>query len=194
LDESTKEVQESSKMRKKHLVSLVSLLSLLVVLLAACGNNSGNDGGTGNNPLGQPTATSQPTKAPTTQPTQAPTNPPTTNGAFKILKVELSVDPSTLPSNFKCGQNITFTYTALVTVAAGGPGGKVELFYTINNGRSQYPGSVTFAAGETTKKFIFFEGTNTPADHTQPGVAAVITTVPNEVRSNSLKPGGSCVP
>jgi hypothetical protein len=84
------------------------------------------------------------------------------------------------------------TYTATFHIAANSPGGTVHFEYTVNNGRSSTPASLTFQAGQTTKTFTFTWSGNLPADHTYPEQGGIITSSPNTVNSQLVGPSGQC--
>ena len=111
---------------------------------------------------------------------------------FSVSSVALSVSPSSIASA-TCGTAQTFTYTAVFTIPANTAGGTIQFNYTLNNGRSQTPATVTVAAGATSASYTFTSAGALPADHTYPGPAQVMVTSPGSVLSNSALPSGSCV-
>jgi hypothetical protein len=143
-------------------------LCLLTLLLAGCGLSSTSTGGTGG------------------------TTAPPTSVPFSVTSVDLSVSPASLGGT-ACGSSASFTYTATFHVPGGTAGGTIVFAYTLNNGRSQTPGSVTVAAGQTSATSTFTSSGTLPADHTYPGVAIVMVTNPNQVQSPSVEPNGTCL-
>lgn len=141
-------------------------LSLLLVLLtlAACNASGGGS-------------------APTPTPTPAP---------FAVSSVDLSVSPASIAGT-TCGASASFTYTAVFHIPASTAGGVIQFNYTLNNGRSQTDGSAPVSPGETSKTYTFTSSGALPADHTYPGIAAVMVTSPNSILSPSVKPSGFCV-
>ena len=160
----------------RHWASLVSpvamaALVVTVLALAACGA-AGAGGGTA---------------TPTTPP------PPTaTPVPFTVTSVDLVVCPASIAGT-TCGSSATFTYTATFHIPAGTGGGTIQFAYTLNNGRSQTPGSVTVPAGQTTATYTFTSTGVLPQDHTYPGVAIVMVTSPSNVLSPGARPSGSCM-
>ncbi len=150
-------------------------LCLVVLSLSACGANSGANAPTGS-----------PTSAPARSPTPAPT-------PFTVTGVDLSVSPASV-AGMTCGSSASFTYTAVFHIPAHTAGGVIQFSYTLNNGRSQTDSSMTVGPGETSKTFTFASSGVVSPEHAYPGVAAVMVTSPNEVRSPSAYPSGSCVP
>jgi serine/threonine protein kinase len=122
---------------------------------------------------------------------QAAVPPTATPTPFTVQSVTISVDPSSVAS-YACGTNITVTYTATFVVASNSPGGTVQFSYTVNNGGSSQDASLTFAARQTTKTYTFTWSGALPDDHTYPGIGEVITSSPNQVRSNGAQPSGQC--
>lgn len=111
---------------------------------------------------------------------------------FTVTSVDLSVNPTSIAGS-ACGSQASFTYTAIFHIPAHTAGGAVQFAYTLNNGRSQTPGTVTANAGETTKSFTFVSSGVLSADHTYPGMATVMVTSPNHLISSSVGPSGACV-
>jgi len=110
---------------------------------------------------------------------------------LKVTSVTMSVTPESI-ANLSCGTNLTVTYTATIHVAANSPGGTVQFNYTLNNGRSQTPASITFSPGETTKTYTFTWSGALPADHTYPGPGGIQVTSPNQLTSPLVAPTGMC--
>ncbi len=114
------------------------------------------------------------------------------NGAaFTVLSVDMSVSPASV-AGLHCGAALVVTYTATFHVAANSPGGTVHFEYTVNNGRSSTPASLTFQPGQTIKTFTFTWSGNLPADHTYPEQGGIITSSPNTVNSQLVGPSGQC--
>ena len=177
---------------KRHstLIQRLGMLAAAVFLVALVGSMAlvfysirHNAGGPAN---GSPKSTAIITTVPST-----PTH--TTQPApFKVTSVDMSVTPTSI-AGIPCGANMTVTYKATIHVAANGPGGTVQFGYTVNNGRSQNPASLTFAAGETSKTFSFTWSGALPADHTYPGLGGIAVTSPNSLISTRVEPTGTCV-
>ncbi|HEX6121948.1 MAG TPA: hypothetical protein VFY89_02255, partial [Ktedonobacterales bacterium] len=91
-----------------------------------------------------------------------------------------------------CGSSASFTYTAVFHLANNTSGGTIQFAYTLNNGRSQTPATVTASAGQSSTTFQFTSAGTLPADHTYPGPAIVMVTSPNQVTSPSALPSGTC--
>lgn len=168
--------QRGSRGRRLGLLAAVLFVALLVggmaVILNAARNSQGGPASRGTNPG-------------STSVTQ------TTAAAFKVTSVDMAVSPSSISGLF-CGSNGTVKYTATFHVPAKTKGGTVQFAYTMNNGRSSTPASLTFAPGETTKTFTFTWNGNLPADHTYPGLGSVITSSPNAVNPQLIQPTGQC--
>ena len=116
-----------------------------------------------------------------------------TSAAFKVTSVDMAVSPASI-QGLSCGTNVTVSYIATIHVASGGPGGVVQFSYTVNNGRSQTPASVTFNPGETAKTYTFTWSGALPADHTYPGPGGIQVTSPNQLTSQLVAPTGQCSP
>jgi hypothetical protein len=130
--------------------------------------------------------------APTQTTGLAPTRAPTaTSAPFTVSSVDLAVAPNTIAGT-PCGSPATFTYTATFHIPAGTAGGTIQFGYTLNNGRSQTPASVTVSPGQTGATYTFTSSGALPADHTYPGVAILMVTSPNTVLSPQVKPSGAC--
>ncbi|HVU66223.1 MAG TPA: hypothetical protein VHD63_03800 [Ktedonobacteraceae bacterium] len=110
---------------------------------------------------------------------------------FQVIGVDMAVSPSSI-AGMSCGSTVTVKYTATFHVAAHSAGGTIHFSYTVNNGRSQAPASLTFAPGETTKSYTFSWQGALPADHTYPGQGGVEVTSPNHLISRMVAPSGSC--
>jgi serine/threonine protein kinase len=123
--------------------------------------------------------------------TASASTPTPTPTPFSVKSVTMTVNPTSIAGQ-TCGTFVTVTYTATFVVPSNGPGGTVQFDYTANNGRSNGAASLTFAAGQTTKTYQFTWSGNLPADHSYPGTGQVITTSPNQVASNAVKPSGQC--
>ncbi|HLY30152.1 MAG TPA: hypothetical protein VKQ36_03935 [Ktedonobacterales bacterium] len=110
---------------------------------------------------------------------------------FKVKSVDLSVTPSSIAGD-ACGSSVTFTYTVTFHIPSGTAGGTIHFQYTLNNGRSSTPASVTVSPGQTTKQYTFTSSGTLPFDHTYPSVAEVMVTSPSSVTSSQVKPTGTC--
>ncbi|HET8841968.1 MAG TPA: hypothetical protein VFN35_10910, partial [Ktedonobacteraceae bacterium] len=110
---------------------------------------------------------------------------------FQVTKIDMSVSPASI-QGMACGASIVVTYKATLHVAANGPGGVVKFTYTVNNGRSQAPASLTFNPGETSKSYTFTWSGALPADHTYPGPGGIQVTSPNQLTSSLVAPTGQC--
>ncbi len=111
--------------------------------------------------------------------------------AFQVTSVDMSVSPSSLAGR-TCGTQLTVTYTATFHLLANGPGGTIHFQYTLDNGRSSTPASITVAAGQTTATYSFTWSGALPPDHTAPGNGGVIVNSPNQVNSPLVGPAGRC--
>ena len=139
-----------SKNALKRPIVLCLFTCLILFGIVAC--SAGSTGGSG------PTPTkSHATVVPTTQ--TATVTPSTTSvpqSPFKVTKIDMAVNPATV-AGITCGTSVTVTYTATIHVAANSPGGTVKLMYTVNNGRGQTPGSITFNPGRRAKLQLYVE-------------------------------------
>jgi hypothetical protein len=171
--------QHSPRGRRLGILAAILFVALLVGGMAAVFNmiHHAHNGSAGPqpNPTGTaPVATQRPTAA-----------------AFQVTGVTMSVSPASI-ANMSCGSQATVQYTALFHVAANSPGGTVQFQYTLNNGRSSQPASLTFAPGQTTRTFSFTWRGSLPADHTYPSLGGVQVTSPNQLTSQLVGPNGSC--
>ena len=121
----------------------------------------------------------------------APTGQCTSATAFQVTSVGMTVSPASI-QGLACGTNVTVTYTATIYVAPNSPGGTVQFYYTVNNGRSQMPASVTFAPGQTVQTYTFTWSGALPADHTYPEQGGIQVTSPNQLNSPAVAPTGVC--
>jgi len=177
----------------KQRMILIVFFCLTLVGLAACGQpGTGGTGSLSGTTTAATSPTSAPTATPTSAPTQTPTLPSSSLAAFKVTSIDMAVNPTSI-AGMACGKSITVTYTATFHVAANSPGGTVQFVYTVNNGRSTTPASLSFAAGETTKTYSFTWQGTLSADNVYPGPGGVQTSSPNVVHSPSVKPAGTCV-
>ena len=112
---------------------------------------------------------------------------------LKVTSVSMSVIPESI-AGVPCGTNLTVTYMALFHVSPNSVGGTVQFAYTVNNGRSQTPASITFNPGETTKSYTFTWHGALPIDHTNPEAGGVQVTSPNQLTSPLVAPTGQCSP
>ena len=174
-------MQRDNTTFKTPLLGII-LLCLTVFGVSACA--SSNSGSNTPNILGSPTLS--PTKAATT-PATTPTSTP-----FKVTSVDLTVSPNSIAGK-ACGTSASFTYTATFHIPAGTPGGTINFEYTLNNGRSSTPASVSVASGATTKVYTFNSSGTLYADHTYPGIAEILVNSPNSATSPQVKPSGSCL-
>ncbi len=153
------------------LVALVGGLTLGLILVRHNGSNTaGNQTQTGSSQ---------------TQLTRAST-------PFTVTSVDLKVTPTSI-SGLACGSAAAFSYTATFHIPAGTAGGTIQFQYTLNNGMSSTPASVTVGAGKTTATYMFTSSGTLPADHTYPGIAEVMVTSPGSAHSPQVKPSGECV-
>jgi hypothetical protein len=134
----------------------------------------------------------EPGKTPTPGSDKGTPTPTTPATPLSVTSVDLTVTPSSI-DGLACGSTVTLTYTATFHIAPGGPGGTIQFGYTLNNGRSSTPASVTVGAGQTSQTFTFTSSGNLPPDHTYPGIAEVLVTSPNAAQSPQVQPSGSCV-
>jgi predicted thioesterase len=120
-----------------------------------------------------------------------PTGQCTSSAAFQVTQVDMTVSPTSI-QGMSCGTSIVVTYTATIHVAANSPGGTVQFTYTLNNGRSQTPASITFSPGQTVRTYTFTWSGALPADHTYPGPGGIQVTSPNQLTSQLVGPTGMC--
>jgi hypothetical protein len=113
------------------------------------------------------------------------------SGQFQVTGVSMAISPASV-SGVSCGTSFTETYTATFTLAANGPGGTIQFYYTVNNGRGDNPASLTVAPGQTTATYSFQWSGNLPPDHTAPEGGGVIVTSPNQLTSQLVGPSGQC--
>ncbi|HEX8037155.1 MAG TPA: hypothetical protein VF510_25095 [Ktedonobacterales bacterium] len=128
--------------------------------------------------------------SPSVQPSGACVQPGA-SGPFQVTSVAMTVTPTSITGT-KCGTFLTVTYTALLHLAPNGPGGTIHFAYTVNNGRSSNPASITVAPGQTTASYAFRWSGTLPADHTYPEPGGVMVQSPNAVTSSLLGPSGTC--
>lgn len=151
---------------------VVALLAGVFVWFGPAGGRPGGGTGSPTQPLG-------------VAPTQTP-------APFTVTSVALSVTPNTI-AGVTCGSPASFTYTAIFHLPPHSAGGVIQFAYTLDNGRSQTPATVTVQPGETSKAFTFVSSGILTADHTYPGTAIVMVTGPNHVISPSAQPSAICV-
>lgn len=113
------------------------------------------------------------------------------SGTFQVTSVELSVTPTTI-TGLNCGTSLTVTYTATFHLATNSPGGTIRFAYTVNNGRSSTPASLSVAPGQTSARYTFVWSGTLPADHTYPEAGGVMVQGPNVISSPLLGPSGAC--
>jgi hypothetical protein len=114
-----------------------------------------------------------------------------TTAAFSISSIDMAVNPTSIAGK-TCGTAIVVIYTATFHITANNPGGTIQFTYTVNNGRSSPGASVTVTPDQTTATYSFSWSGNMPLDHTYPGPGGVITSSPNVVHSQLVKPNGMC--
>jgi hypothetical protein len=114
-----------------------------------------------------------------------------TAAAFQVTSIDMAVSPTSI-AGLACGTNVTVTYTATIHVAPGSPGGTVQFYYTVNNGRGSTPASVTFAPGQTVQTYSFTWSGALPADHTYPEPGGIQVYSPNAITSRLVGPTGTC--
>ncbi len=125
-----------------------------------------------------------------TSPLVAPTGQ-CSPAAFQVTKVDMAVSPTSI-AGLACGTQAVVTYTATFHVAPNSPGGTVQFYYTVNNGRGQNPASISFNPGETTKTYTFTWSGALPPDHTYPEGGGIEVTSPNSLVSQLVAPTGQC--
>ncbi|HEX7737807.1 MAG TPA: hypothetical protein VF458_23360 [Ktedonobacteraceae bacterium] len=172
--------QRGPRGRRLGLLAAVLFVALLVggmavVFNAVRGSHGGGPAGPGATPAGTSSAATQ------------------TAATFKVTSVTMAVSPASI-AGMSCGSNATVKYIATFHVPANTKGGTVQFGYTVNNGRSSTPASLTFAAGETTKSYSFTWSGALPADHTYPSQGGVQVTSPNQLTSPLVGPSGTCSP
>ncbi len=152
-------------------LSVVVVVALLVGVLTEFGRGGARLGGQGG--TGAPAATA-------------------TTAPFAVTSVDLVVNPTSIAGR-ACGNTASFTYTATFHIPAHTAGGTIQYAYTLNNGRSQTPGSTQVGAGATSATITFENSGVLSADHTFPAPALVMVSSPNTVISPAALPGDSCV-
>lgn len=162
-------------------LSAVLVVALLAVVLAHLGRAGGHTGGSSSVNTGASTSTVASTAIPTA-----------TAASFTVSRVDLTVTPASLAGK-ACGSVETFTYTATFHVPVDSAGGVIHFSYTLNNGRSQTPATVTAAPGAAIATYTFTSSGALPADHTYPAPAIVMVTSPNSIQSPPATPTGACV-
>ena len=128
--------------------------------------------------------------APTGQPSAVATASPAVV-PFAVTAVDLSVNPTSIAGT-TCGSRASFTYSAVFHLPANTAGGTVKFDYTLNNGRSQTPGTLEVSPGATSATYTFVSNGILAADHTYPGTAIVMVTSPGAVMSPPVTVSGSC--
>lgn len=118
-------------------------------------------------------------------------NPSVIPTVMSVTSVTMGVAPQSL-QGVSCGSHQTVTYTATIHVTPNSGGGTVQFTYTVNNGRSATPASVTVAPGETTTTYTFAWSGALPADHTYPAPGGIQVTSPNQITSPRVAPTGQC--
>jgi hypothetical protein len=169
--------------RARRLALVLSLLtvSALALAVSACGQQ-------GSGGITTVVVTATATLTPTATATLAPTATPV---PFRVTSIDLTVSPASIAGT-SCGTTVTLTYYATFHIPDATHGGTIHFGYTTNNGRSQTSATVGVAPGQTTANYTFSTSGTLAADHTFPGVAIVMVTDPNTVRSSSVIPSGSC--
>ncbi len=143
-------------------------------------------------------ATSNPVPTPTPMPPPkfVPTPTPTLPPAIVVTQVDLGVQPPSLVG-FHCGSIVTFTYIVVFRLLPSGmsddnDGGTIKFMYTTNNGRSSYEASVDYSPGKDHVEYVFAKTGILDESHTFPGVAQVIVSSPNPIKSLQVVPYGEC--
>ncbi len=146
-----------------------------------------NSPGSGN-PTPVPVHHVSPTPVHNTTPASTPT---TVIVPLKVIAVTMVVNPTSI-AGMTCGTNVTVTYTARFYVSPNNTGGVVKFNYTINNGRSSTPASLTFNKGQTLGTYSFQWSGALPIDHTMPEQGGVMVSSPNAINSPLVGPTGVC--
>ena len=110
--------------------------------------------------------------------------------SFLVQSVTISVSPASI-AGMTCGTPVNVTYTATITIAAGGPGGTVALTWSI--GSTSTPANVAFAPGETVKTVSITDMGTLARDNSYPRNGSIASTSPNVVNSTTVRPAGTCV-
>lgn len=132
------------------------------------------------------------TPTPTTTPGGGTPTPTATPAPFTVTSVDLSVNPASIADK-TCGSRATLTYTAVFHIPAHTAGGTIQFVYTLNNGRSETPGTVTVSPNETSKTFTFVSSGMVGIDYAYPQPAEVVVISPSSVHSPSVIPTGNCI-
>ncbi len=155
-------------------VLVVALLAGVLAEFGKIGSRSGGGlSGTGATPTVAPASTATPV-------------------SFTVTSVDLAVQPASIAGQ-ACGSAASFTYVATFHFPAHTAGGTIQFGYTLNNGRSQTPATVTAGPGATSATFTFTSSGVLTTDHTYPAPAIVMVTSPNAVTSAAALPSGACV-
>ena len=109
----------------------------------------------------------------------------------QVTSIDMAVNPTSI-QGLACGTSIVVTYTATIHMAPNSAGGTVNFNYTVNNGRSETPASLSFGPGQTTKTYTFMWSGALPADHTYPSPGGIQVTSPNQLSSSLVGPTGQC--
>src|SRR5690242_5259526 len=163
--------------------SIVKTLFACIAIfgIVACGGPAAgtSDQTPTNTPSG--TAVSSPTLSPTPAPSPTP---------LHLTGVALAVNPSSF-SAIPCGTTTSIVFTASISVAENG-GGTVS--YTWNILNSNASGSVTFAAGETSKTVSYTLSNYTVQLSSTSSVSGTLSAVAagNTLSSTPNGPGGVC--
>jgi hypothetical protein len=176
------EQQRNKKAPVRSLLWIV-FTCLAVFLLMACGNTSSGSSSTST------AASTSRAASNSVMPLASTSVHP--SAAFQVTSIDMAVQPQSIAGR-ACGTPITVTYTATFHIAANSPGGTIQFFYTVNNGRSSAPASVVVNPGQTTATYSFTWSGNLPADHTFPEPGGVMVTSPNAITSSLVGPTGTC--
>jgi hypothetical protein len=122
-------------------------------------------------------------------PTPTPISPTPTS--FMVNNITVSVNPASLAKE-PCDFRDTFTYTAVVSVDPGSPGGTVNLTFSGTDGSNQIS-SINFNEGDTSQK-VDFSVTGLVGEQGFPPNVTVTSTSPNAFHSSSVGPTDKCIP
>jgi hypothetical protein len=117
--------------------------------------------------------------------------PASNTAVFKVTSINMVVYPSAI-SEFACGTTVSVTWTAIIRIAANGPGGTIQLNYTWNEGRGSTNASVAVYPGATTAIFAFTHTDKVESDHSFPQYGSVQVTSPNLITAQGVTPSGTC--
>lgn len=109
-------------------------------------------------------------------------------GPFTVVGLYVSANPASV-IGMLCGNTITMTYTATITIAPNSNGGTVSLVW--NLARLTHAASVAFSPGTTTQS-VSYSIAGRLARNAFPRGASISSLNPNALTSNFAVPAGPC--